>query len=511
MNDVGIIISGMPKIPRKGIQGFNKSIISVGNCPNDVEDEISDERTLCHSTDENFYSISTINDYRTFTIFNPTTYDHVGRNAYIAISIITKINETTSINPVSVLDKLMSIYMSNEENINETIFESELKNITTKTRSSSDVNGDNIGKCKVSNKSELLNLFLTLNLKNFKKVYYYDNNLNIENDSSLINFDDVRVYTGNILNINSSTTIIEKNGKKIVINHGESSKLIDCFEGDKIIIFNNNKKVLEHNVKEDFRFRIEQEKKESSKQRKTLWFKKPINLLLLIITFLVPISAAIYYFKFMKGNNVKTVISDENETGSVTTDKDSPDTNKLEPQIPNEHSDSIVNAVESLLDGAKSKNDTSTIRNNNDEILKKVKSEEGFFVDRKETKNKWQGWYRIHKDKWQKKNDESEKWEDKTKPESIEDLNKYFNVNIPKSSNTDKESIKKPKPTSPPKKENKIDWNQLEEKVEKIIDLRDESGAKKLLEKLKKLKPKNDDGEDRKDKLIDNLEGEFNL
>ena len=237
--------------------------------------------------------------------------------------------------------------------------------------------------------------------------------------------------------------------------------------------------------------------------------------MLLTFAIIVTISATIYYVKFIKGIEVKTIITVENELDSGTTVVNSPDTNKLESQIEDVDSkkdtnESIIKYVESQIEDAESKN-ISAKKYKNDKILKKLYSKEGVSVDSNDTKDGWGGFYRFYNDKWQRLDENSNKWKDKTQARSIKQLNTLFGVNLPKSSDTDKESIKEPKPTSPPKKEIKIDWGQYEEKVEEIVDSEDKSKAEKLIKELKKLRPKNNDGENIKEKLIEVLQGEFDL
>ena len=71
-------------------------------------------------------------------------------------------------------------------------------------------------------------------------------------------------------------------------------------------------------------------------------------------------------------------------------------------------------------------------------------------------------------------------------------------------------SNKEAKTNLPTKKEIKIDWDLLE-KADKILESGDKSEAEKLIEELKKLRPKNNNGENIREKLIEDLQGQFNL
>ena len=107
MKELGYVVWGVRS-------GFKNNWL-VSNVDNSVLSALTDEmRIYCHGTVTEFFSIEKVGGYTVLTIYNPNTSDHVGRRAYIAISIVLSKSYGLSGNIVRCLQEMMSTYSSKQ-------------------------------------------------------------------------------------------------------------------------------------------------------------------------------------------------------------------------------------------------------------------------------------------------------------------------------------------------------------------------------------------------------------
>jgi hypothetical protein len=177
MKEIGFVIWGLRA-------GFKNDWL-VSNVDSSVLGSLTDEmRAYCFGTITEFFSIEKVNGFTVLTIYNPNTTDHVGRRAYIAISLVVSERYGLSGNVVECLQEMMSTYLSKQgkamiNKVSSSDFLPILAKISTSVKSKLiHDNSKRIGILK-SQDSVSFNLhFQDLSISEFKKVYFLTDSIN---------------------------------------------------------------------------------------------------------------------------------------------------------------------------------------------------------------------------------------------------------------------------------------------------------------------------------------------
>ena len=255
MGKIGLVISGMPLIPMKGETGYNNDIVTISKVE-EVTQMLRDVRDLCQNGNPNFYSLEKTQNYTLFTIYNPNTFDHVSRDAYIAITLFINKNETIVGNVTDKLNELMNLYIANENNISDGLFLENINSCTTQPLQATALYGTKEGFKKYESLSEINSILNTAQTKNFRKLYFFDTNIQIESNSNYVDYDSELKHNVIIRNINGNKHRIYLNNKQLKIEWSNTEVSIPAFNHDKIIIQEGTKTIEEFNVTSSIDFTI---------------------------------------------------------------------------------------------------------------------------------------------------------------------------------------------------------------------------------------------------------------
>ena len=117
-NNLGIIVWGIRN-------GFKNNWLSYNVSPQVQQNFTDDMRQICNGTVDKFFSIERLTSHSVLSIFNPNMKDHVGRRAYIAISIVVPNGFSFRGNPIAALQNMMKDYESKQANAMVNIIEVE--------------------------------------------------------------------------------------------------------------------------------------------------------------------------------------------------------------------------------------------------------------------------------------------------------------------------------------------------------------------------------------------------
>jgi LysM repeat protein len=117
-NNLGIIVWGIRN-------GFKNNWLSYNVSPQVQQNFTDDMRQICNGTVDKFFSIERLASHSVLSIFNPNMKDHVGRRAYIAISIVVPNGFSFRGNPIAALQNMMKDYESKQANAMVNIIEVE--------------------------------------------------------------------------------------------------------------------------------------------------------------------------------------------------------------------------------------------------------------------------------------------------------------------------------------------------------------------------------------------------
>ena len=171
MKELGYVVWGVRS-------GFKNNWL-VSNVDNSVLSALTDEmRIYCHGTVTEFFSIEKVGGFTVLTIYNPNTSDHVGRRAYIAISIVLSKSYGLSGNIVRCLQEMMSTYSSKQgkalvNKISISDFEPILAKISSTPKGTvTPGNSKKIGILKSQDLDSFNTHFKDLTINGFRKVYF---------------------------------------------------------------------------------------------------------------------------------------------------------------------------------------------------------------------------------------------------------------------------------------------------------------------------------------------------
>jgi hypothetical protein len=177
-------------------EGFKKSHILCNNDIAEVINYIDDRRQITNNAIDNFYTIEKTTNYTLVSVFNPNTIDHVGRKAYIAITLFVKNGFEIKGDVVGVLAHLMNYYEQKQGNeitnrFTEEMFEAEYANLGVAAAQSKDGGARfKQGYILYDQLAEIASNFQTPTINGFQKVYFFSNkNINVANQ--LVSFEKI--------------------------------------------------------------------------------------------------------------------------------------------------------------------------------------------------------------------------------------------------------------------------------------------------------------------------------
>lgn len=177
-------------------EGFKKSHILCNNDIAEVINYIDDRRQITNNAIDNFYTIEKTTNYTLVSVFNPNTIDHVGRKAYIAITLFVKNGFEIKGDVVVVLAHLMNYYEQKQGNeitnrFTEEMFEAEYANLGVAAAQSKDGGARfKQGYILYDQVAEIASNFQTPTINGFQKVYFFSNkNINVANQ--LVSFEKI--------------------------------------------------------------------------------------------------------------------------------------------------------------------------------------------------------------------------------------------------------------------------------------------------------------------------------
>ena len=184
--------------------GFRKSHLLCNNDITEVIDYIDDRRQVANSAVESFYSIEKTKHYTLVSIFNPNTVDHVGRKAYIAITLFVRNDHVIKGNLISTLQHLMNYYEQKQgkeftNRFTEEMFEAEYANLNIEHI----VHGETGIRFKqgyifYDQISDIASHFENPTINGYQKVYFL-NSANIGVANQLMSFDKIVAFPKNVV------------------------------------------------------------------------------------------------------------------------------------------------------------------------------------------------------------------------------------------------------------------------------------------------------------------------
>lgn len=171
MRDIGFVVWGVRS-------GFKNNWLT-SNVDSSVLNALTDEmRIYCRGTVTEFLSIEKVNNFNVVTIYNPNTTDHVGRRAYMAISIVVPKGYGLTGNVIGCMEELMATYSSKQGNamvnkVSSSDFDPILAKITAAVNSKTKFDGaEKVGIFKTTDFNSCNIHFQDLTICEYKKVYF---------------------------------------------------------------------------------------------------------------------------------------------------------------------------------------------------------------------------------------------------------------------------------------------------------------------------------------------------
>ena len=298
MKEIGFVVWGLRA-------GFKNDWL-VSNVDSSVLGALTDEmRAYCFGTITEFFSIEKVNGFKVLTIYNPNTTDHVGRRAYIAISLVVSERYGLSGNVVGCLQEMMSTYLSKQgkamiNKVSSSDFLPILAKISTSVKSKLiHDNSKRIGILK-SQDSISFNLhFQDLSISEFKKVYFLTDSINALERKEGVEF--IQAFRkSSVFSLEDYNTL----SHEITINNKKvegSSHLI--YSGDVVRVTHVNQQVTKKivasgrdiNMRTSILFPKREEPQKPAKEPKS-----PLNKVLLVSSIILVIGFGIVfgYLKF---------------------------------------------------------------------------------------------------------------------------------------------------------------------------------------------------------------------
>ncbi len=185
-----------------GVQnGFDKNILT--NKPNEeISAFLNDSmRQICRGAQLFFYSLEKTKNYSLLTIFNPDTKDHVGRRAYIAITLYIKRGNGLNGEVIQTLSNLMHYYVKKQgaatiNTFTVEMFEEQMLNIQTVGKEATpSIAKEELGYRKFNSENEIETYFKNPSIEGYKRVFFInDPSFKFENISNYEQVNEFKKY-----------------------------------------------------------------------------------------------------------------------------------------------------------------------------------------------------------------------------------------------------------------------------------------------------------------------------
>jgi len=269
-SSIGVVVWGIRN-------GFKNNWLSTNVGP-EILGTLTDEmRQICNATIDKFYSIHITSKHTVLSVYNPNTKDHVGRKAYVAISMIVPRGSVFTGNSRDCLDAMLNDYIQKQGNSIQSIvtisqLTSHLQDLTINASNQLEPRRSKLGVFKYDSIEEIDPVFKKPMINEFNKVYFVNkenaslvriptienvnsfnemfnlrlNGFNIDEYTASINNKPVTsennfVKSGDILVLNDKR---HKTFKKFTINDHKTISLKELFHippGPKSVKSSNNK------------------------------------------------------------------------------------------------------------------------------------------------------------------------------------------------------------------------------------------------------------------------------
>ena len=237
-NKIYFVISGVT-------DGFKKSHILTNNNIGEVLDYLDDRRQICNPAIENFYTIEKTQNYILATIFNPNSEDHVGRKAYISITLFVSKEFFIIGDLISTLDNLMIYYLNKQTSqlsirFTQEMFEENYINLTTQKNNNPYYFFDKKkGYFLYNDILSIYEIFKNHTINGYQKVFFLNkSNVNVidqlPNHDKIIEFQNS--YTFTIKNYDETKYEIRLNNNTYIPIFVSNSALINVKTGDLLQI-----------------------------------------------------------------------------------------------------------------------------------------------------------------------------------------------------------------------------------------------------------------------------------
>ena len=237
-NKIYFVISGVT-------DGFKKSHILTNNNIGEVLDYLDDRRQICNPAIENFYTIEKTQNYILATIFNPNSEDHVGRKAYISITLFVSKEFFIIGDLISTLDNLMIYYLNKQTSqlsirFTQEMFEENYINLTTQKNNNPYYFLDKKkGYFLYNDILSIYEIFKNHTINGYQKVFFLNkSNVNVidqlPNHDKIIEFQNS--YTFTIKNYDETKYEIRLNNNTYIPIFVSNSALINVKTGDLLQI-----------------------------------------------------------------------------------------------------------------------------------------------------------------------------------------------------------------------------------------------------------------------------------
>ena len=180
MKELGFVVWGTLTA-----DGFKNNLL-VSNVDSLVLEALTDDiRVACFRTRTEFFSIENVSKFKVLTVYNPSWTDVVGRDGYIAISIVLSRNYGLSGNVVGCLQEMMSTYLSKQgkAKFNKVSYNDlfpVLANISPSIKGKvTQDDSERIGILKSQHSDSFNSHFQDLSINEFKKVFFLTETISV--------------------------------------------------------------------------------------------------------------------------------------------------------------------------------------------------------------------------------------------------------------------------------------------------------------------------------------------
>lgn len=306
--------------------GFQKNILNE-SIPEEVLHTFVDRRELCHGIDDYFYSVELTNRYSIATIFIPTVKDTFDRRAFVAISLYTQKGYQFHKGLREALLLLADTYQQQISGAQKFLSSEALVNLVSSIIGSparstiqQNIATHQTGVYTYVDELSFENLFNKFETGGYRLMFFHNgSNDNLSRRADFISVNEFRKTC--------KVTIhgYDENNYQVELNNSKASSFpLYCFVGDRIIVTEKKSKRTHYEtVKGDLILQLYRLFPVESDSYSTEDLKGRINLLLIILAIVLPITTIVLINPFSAKFPPFTWFSQGSEIEQTT----QPDTN----------------------------------------------------------------------------------------------------------------------------------------------------------------------------------------